>query len=295
MKNKTKVQEYFTAFVMLLPYIISFFMFFAYPLAKAFIISFQEFSFLGDIPPKFVGLLNYKEALTNKMFLDSIVNTFYYSILVVPTQLIIALILAVIVNDKVKFKDFFRTTYYLPTVTSPVAVSIIFLFLYKTDGLVNQILSHIGITPRNWFNEPSFVMPAIVSVAVWGSVGFYMVTFLSGLSTIPDQLYEAAEVEGAGEFTKLIKITIPLLKPMIFFNTVVSFISTLQMFDLSYIIGGSDGGPMGKAMTMVVMIYRTAFKEFNMGVASAMAFIVFGIIFILTLIQRKFFGEEMSY
>ncbi|MEZ0537497.1 carbohydrate ABC transporter permease [Caldicellulosiruptoraceae bacterium PP1] len=295
MGKKSKIDEYLTAYVMLLPYILSFILFLAYPLVKAFIISFQNFSFLGDNPTTWIGLNNYKDAITNKMFISSIINTLYYSVLVVPIQLIIALVLAVIVNDKVKFKNFFRTTYYLPNVTSPVAVSIMFMFLYKTDGLVNQIIKHIGITPRNWFNEPSFIMPAIVSVAVWGSVGFYMVTFLSGLSTIPEQLYEAADVEGAGEWTKFIKITVPLLKPMLFFNMVVSFIGTLQMFDLSFIIGGSEGGPMGKAMTMVVMIYKTAFKDFNMGLASAMAFILFIIIFILTAIQKKIFGEETAY
>lgn len=269
--------------------------FFLLPTLMAFILSFKEYSLLdntGMLNAPWVGLRNYLELLNDKLLLKALKNTFLYSSIVVPSQLIIALVLALICNSKIKFKEGFRTIYYLPTVTSAVAVSIMFLFLYKTDGLLNKFLGVFGIAPIEWFNNPNLSLFSMSTLAIWSSVGIYMVIFLAGLQGISKSLYEAAEIDGASKFQQFLYITLPQLRHVIFFNSVVSFIGTLQVFDQAYIISGGTGGPLDSTMTIVLYLYNVGFRDFKMGYASAIAFVLFGIIFILTTIQKKLFKEE---
>ncbi|EMT40017.1 carbohydrate ABC transporter membrane protein 1, CUT1 family [Thermoanaerobacter thermohydrosulfuricus] len=290
--KKRYLYEALSGYAFVLPFIASISIFLIGPLIYAFIISFKEFSFLNPEASRWVGFANYIKLFSDPTFKRALLNTTLYSLGVVPTQLIIALILALIVNSNIKGKTFFRVAYYIPTVTSTVAVSVIFLYLFKADGLVNVLLAKFGIQGPAWFNDVRFALPSIMMMAIWSSVGNYMVIFLAGLQDIPSELYEAAEVDGANKFQRFFKITLPMLRPIVFFNLVMSLIGTFQVFDQAYVVSQGTGGPLDATMTVVLDIYRTGFRDFNMGYASAMAFALFVIILILTLIQRKLFKEE---
>lgn len=290
--KKRYLYEALSGYAFALPFIASISIFLIGPLIYAFIISFKEFSFLNPEASQWIGFANYIKLLSDPTFKRALLNTTLYSLGVVPTQLVIALILALIVNSDIKGKTFFRVAYYIPTVTSTVAVSVIFLYLFKADGLVNALLTKFGIQGPTWFNDVRFALPSIMMMAIWSSVGNYMVIFLAGLQDIPSELYEAAEVDGANKFQRFFKITLPMLRPIVFFNLVMSLIGTFQVFDQAYVVSQGTGGPLDATMTVVLDIYRTGFRDFNMGYASAMAFVLFVIILILTLIQRKRFKEE---
>lgn len=269
--------------------------FFIGPLIVSFILSFKEYSLLDStsmLGAKWIGVDNYVNVFKDATFKRALLNTTIYSIGVVPVQLIIALLLALVVDGSVKGKTFFRTAYYIPTVTSTVAVAVMFLFIFKTDGLLNKFLGLFGLPGINYFNNPKYALPSIMAMAVWSSVGLYMVIFLAGLQDIPDVLYEAAAIDGANKFQRLFNITIPLLKPTFFFNFVVSLIGTFQTFDQSYVVSNGNGGPLDSTMTVVLYLYRVGFREFKMGYACAIAFVLFSIIFVLTMVNKIFFGEE---
>lgn len=290
-----RTREKIDGWLFVLPFVISALVFFIGPMLAAFMLSFKQYSLLDGVSmfkAKNVGLQNYIHAFKDTAFRTALKNTVEYSLVVVPVQLVIALLLALVVDSKIKGKTFFRIAYYVPTLTSTVAVSIMFLFLFNVDGIINKFLAVFHVTPKNWFSEPSFALPAIMMMAVWSSVGNYMIIFLSGLQDIPVSLYEAASIDGANSVQRFFKITLPLIKPTFFFNLIVSIIGTLQIFDQAYIISGGTGGPLGKTMTIVLYLYNKGFKEFQMGYASAIAFILFTMIFILTLIQKAIFKEE---
>ncbi|AEF17699.1 ABC-type transporter, integral membrane subunit [Thermoanaerobacterium xylanolyticum LX-11] len=291
--KKKYINETISGYAFMMPFVISISVFIIGPLIYAFIISFKDFSYLNPSSSHWVGFKNYIGLLNDQTFKRALLNTTIYSLFVVPTQLFIALILALVVDSDIKGKTFFRVAYYIPTVTSTVAVSVIFLYLFKADGLVNTILSKVGIHGQAWFNNVNFALPSIMMMAIWSSVGNYMVIFLAGLQDIPMELYEAAEVDGANKFQRFIKITFPLLRHVVFFNLVVSLIGTFQIFDQAYVVSGGSGGPLDATMTVVLDIYKTGFKDFNMGYASAMAFVLFLIILLLTLLQRLLFRDEM--
>lgn len=292
---KLATREKIDGWLFILPFVISALVFLAGPLLAAFMLSFKEYSFLDQTSmfgARWVGLRNYISMFSDSTFKKALLNTTIYACGVVPIQLVIALLLALVVNSSIKFKTFFRTAYYIPTVTSTVAVSVMFLFIFKTDGLFNKFLSLFNIQPISFFGNPKFALPTIMSMAIWSSVGLYMVIFLAGLQDIPDSLYEAASIDGASRFQNFRYITLPLLKPTFFFNLVVSLIGCFQVFDQAYVVSNGNGGPLDSTMTMVLYIYRTGFRDFEMGYACAIAFVLFAIIFILTMIQRKLFGEE---
>lgn len=292
--SSAKKREGLDGWLFVLPFVISALVFFIGPLIVAFILSFKKYSFLDGsmVNAPWVGLDNYIKAFKDPVFLKALSNTAIYSIGVVPTQLIIALALALVVDSKIKGKTFFRTAYYIPTITSTVAVAIMFMFLFKSDGVLNKFLGLFGMTPYTWYDDIRLALPLIMIMAIWASVGLYMVIFLAGLQDIPSSLYEAASIDGASKWQQLIYITIPMLKPTIFFNLVVSLIGTFQVFDQAYVISDGNGGPLNSTMTVVLYLYKQGFDEFNMGYACAIGFILFVIIFILTMIQKKFFGEE---
>lgn len=294
---KKETKEKIDGWLFTLPFVISALVFFIGPLIASFILSFKEYSFLDGVSilqAKSVGLNNYIKVFKDETFRVALGNTFKFALGVVPIQLTIALLLALVVDSNIKGKTFFRVAYYIPTLTSAVAVSVMFLFIFKVDGVLNKLLAIFGIAPKNWFTEPSFALPAIMAMAIWSSVGNYMLIFLSGLQDIPENLHEAAKIDGASKVQIFFRITLPLIKPTFFFNLVISVIGTLQVFDQAYIISGGNGGPLNKTMTVVLYLYNKGFKEFEMGYASAIAFVLFAIIFTLTLIQKKIFSEESA-
>lgn len=299
-KNKsymTKVAriEKIDGWLFVLPFVMLTIVFFIGPLIAAVALSFKEYSFLDSVSmfsAKSVGFSNYVSVLKDHTFRKALLNTTLYALGVVPIQLVIALLLAIVVDGKVKGKTFLRTAYYIPTVTSAVAVSVMFMYIFKTDGLLNKFTGLFGIPPYNFFGNYKLALPSIMTMAIWSSVGMYMVIFLAGLQDIPESLYEAASIDGASKNQLFFNITLPLLKPTLFFNLIISLIGCFQIFDQAYIVSGGNGGPMDATMTVMLDIYRTGFREFAMGKACAMAFILFFIIFLLTVVQKKLFGEE---
>jgi len=290
-------REKIDGWLFIAPFMILCLIFFVGPLLVAFMLSFKEYSFLDSntmFQAKWVWFQNYIDVLKNPTFRKALWNTTRYSVFVAPIQLVIALLLALVVNGGIKGKSFFRTVYYIPTQTSAVAVAVIFMFLFKQDGIFNKFTSLFGIQPHNFLTEPKTALPVIMSMAIWSSVGLYMVIFLAGLQDIPDSLYEAAGIDGASNWQRFRYITIPMLKPTIFLNVVVSMIGCFQVYDQAYVVSQGNGGPLDSTMTVVLYLTRTGFREFKMGQACATAFILFVIIFALTIAQKKLFGEETS-
>jgi len=294
MLKKKAASETLMGYFFMLPAIVSLATFMVGPIIYAFFLSFQEFTFLNPDLSHFVGLDNYLRMFEDERFLKALWNTSLYSLGVVPAQVALALMLALIVNSDIRGKTFFRVSYFLPTVTSTVAVSVMFLFLFKKDGLVNHFLGLFGIEERSWLMDVDFALPSIMLMAVWTTVGQFMVIYLAGLQEIPQDLYEAAEVDGAGAWRKFWHITLPMLRPTTFFIVIMSIIGTFQVFDQMYVISKGEGGPLDATLTVVLYLYNMAFEEFQMGYASAMAFFLFFVIFVLTLIQRKFFDQDTA-
>ncbi|MFA6075293.1 MAG: sugar ABC transporter permease [Negativicutes bacterium] len=270
--------------------------FFFIPLIGALLLSFREYSLLDGSPfsaGRWIGIQNYVTAFGDPTFLRALWNTCLYTGITVPAKLIISLALALICNAKiVKAKGFFRTVYYIPTITSSVAISIIFLYLFKADGLINMVLAKFGVAEIAWFYDPKVALPIIMLMATWAAVGFYMVIFLAGLQSIDPTLYEAAMIDGASEWQQFLNVTLPCLKPTIFFNLVVAMIGSFNIFDFAYIISGGLGGPADSTMTIVLYLYQTGFSYLKMGYASSIAFILFAIILALTFVQKQFFKED---
>ena len=286
--------EILAGYMFVLPVIAALATFTLGPILYSLYISFFKFSFLDPSSAKFVGFHNYVGLFKDPIFLKALANTSLYSLGVVPTQTILALLLALVIDQKIKGQTFFRVAYFLPTVTSAVAVSVIFIFLFKNDGLFNHFLHLLGLPGADWFNNTKFALPAIMSMAVWTTVGQFMVIYLAGLQDIPLEVYEAADIDGASKFQRFLYITVPMLKRTSFFVIVMSLIGTFQMFDQSYIISGGTGGPLNATMTVVLYLFNTAFKDMNMGYASAIAFVLFAIIFLITIIQKRLFDEESA-
>ncbi|WP_035452650.1 carbohydrate ABC transporter permease [Alicyclobacillus herbarius] len=289
--RKSAVDQALAGYLFIFPAIVALSVFLIGPIFYAFYISFQQFSFLDPQSAKFIGLGNYIRLFHDPVFLRALGNTSLYSLGVVPVQSAIALLLAIVVNQ-VRGKTFFRVAYYLPTVTSTVAVSVMFIFLFQPHGLLNQFLALFGIQGPNYFNSPTFALPAIMAMAVWSTVGQFMIIYLAGLQDIPDELYEAAAIDGASGWKVTRYITIPMLRRTTFLVIVMSLIGTFQVFDQAYVVSDGSGGPLNSTLTVILDLFNKGFKDMQMGYASAMAFVLFAIILILTLIQQFVLGRE---
>ena len=266
------------------------------PIILSFYLSFREYSlFDGNIITggKFVGLSNYTEALRDPSFIKSLKNVLYYTLMMVPSTVALSLGLALVANSKLRGKTIFRIIYYLPAITSIVAISIIFLFVFKLDGAVNAVLGIFGVEPISWFFNSAYAMPSIAAMGVWMASGFYMIIFLAGLQDIPTSYYEAARIDGANFLQSFVYITLPCLRGKMFFVVVSLLIGAFQLFDQVFIISGGSGGPGESTMTVILKVYQTAFRDLRFGYASSMAFILLIVILAVTLVQKKIFeGDE---
>jgi multiple sugar transport system permease protein len=292
--NEQKISYLFIA----LPAIV----FFIFQLAPVFISFFWSFTQYDVVhSPKFVGLENYKNILFNDpLFWTSIRNTVIYVLGVVPIGICFSLLLAVAIDQKIKFKNFFKSIFFLPTVTAIVAVSVIWKWLYAGEkyGLINYFIMKFGFQPIDWLASPTWLLPSIMIMSIWAGVGYNMIIFLAGLQTIPHVMYEAAEIDGAGFWKKFFHVTLPLLKPTIVFVTMMSFIFSFQVFEQVYIMTsgqGGIGGVLNSALTVVAYLYDRGFQKFQMGYASALAYIVFTMIFILTMINKRLMKSDVEY
>ncbi len=288
MKTK-KMQENIAGIILVLPIVVLMLVFIAGPALYSFLLSFQKHNILKPDEAAFILFDNYIELFKDEDFYQALYNTVRYSIVVVPVQTVIALLLANVANQKIRGKVFFRVAYYIPAVTSAVASAAMFMFLFNTNGIANKFLGIFGFEAVSWFNDPTFALPLAMIMAIWSTVGTQMLVFLAGLQDIPGEVYEAATVDGATGFQSFMKITVPMLKEKTMFVVVVGMIGCLQMFDQAFIISGGKGGPLGSTTTVVLYLYNKAFGENRLGYGSSVAIVLFIIIFTLTMLQRYFF------
>lgn len=271
--------------IFILPALIGTFIFIIIPIFCSFALSFTEWDLLNDI--KFVGFENYKNVLTEPDFLQILVNTFVYAIFTTVFAVIIPLLIASALNTKIRGAEVFKTIYFLPFITPAVVIAIVWSWIFDPNiGLIN----HIFNTHLSWLFDTRLAMPVLIFVSVWKLIGYNVVLFLTGFSTINQNIYEAAKIDGAGANETFFNITLPLLKPTIYFVTLVTAISSFQVFDLIYVM--TSGGPNNSTNVIVYSIYKYAFEYFDIGKSCALAYILFGIIFVLAIIQRKISAES---
>ena len=276
--------ERFWVWVFLAPTLIGLLLGSLGPVAAVIVISFADWDVLT--PPTFAGLDNYQRLITDTTFSKALSNTAYYFTLMVPTTTMLALLLALLMNQKLRAITWYRTVYFLPVVTSTVAVALVWSWIYAKDfGLLNFFLKSFGLEPVAWLSSAKWAMPAISIMAVWGNLGQGMIIFLAGLQAIPQSYYEAAEVDGANSWQKFFRITLPLITPSLFFYFIITMIDAFQVFEQIYVM--SEGRPTNNTITMVYYIYRNAFRNFKMGYASTQAIVLFAIIMVLTLIYWR--------
>jgi multiple sugar transport system permease protein len=290
-----QMRKQWSAYLFLAPTMILFGVFTVAAVIYAFYLSFHEWNILEPAKP-FVGLDNYQRLLGDERFGGAIVNTLYYTAASVPLTMGLGLLIALLLNNQIRARGFFRTLFYLPVVTPLVIAAIIWKWLYSGDfGLLNYYLIQLGIIdePFLWLADPNLAMPAVIITSVWKSVGFSMVVYLAGLQSIPEDFYDAAKVDGAVGWQRLKDITIPLLSSTTLFLAVVSVLGAFQVFTEIFIM--TNGGPLGRTTTIVYHIYQTAFKFFDMGYASAMAFGMFAMMFAFTLVQLRVMRGEVEY
>lgn len=290
MKRENKIFGIYAAYFFLAPAVGAIFVFFFIPVLAAFIISFTDFDIyaLSSLSnTRFVGFSNYAKLFDDPLFWTALKNTFYYVIGAGPISVIISLLAAMLLNSKlVKLKAVFRMFYFIPVVTTLVAVAIIWRFIYHPKfGLLNYLLSFVGINPIDWLGDPNWAMPAIMLMSVWKTFGYNMIIFIAGLQNIPDELYEAAVIEGSNAWQKFRNITLPLLTPTTIFVSIITMIGFFQLFAEPYIM--TQGGPLNKTLSIVGYMYQEGFRWWNMGYSASLAFVLFIIIFIATIIQLR--------
>ncbi|MCU7497092.1 MAG: sugar ABC transporter permease [Ignavibacteria bacterium] len=285
MKKEKKIVPY----LMIAPYVIHFLVFVSFPVVFSFILMFNQWNIIS--PMKFVGLQNFYRLFHDAQFFRAILNTLIFLVIHIPLQIATALFFAVLLNQKVRFIGFFRAAYFLPVIVSGVVVTILWQQLYAFEsGLFNRLLSSVGLAKVGWLVNPGVAMPSIAIMATWKNVGLYIVLFLVGLQTVPPQLYEAAELEGAGQWQKFLYVTFPMINPTVFLVLVLSTIGGFSLFIEPYVM--TDGGPLNSTLSAVLYIYRQGFYYYHMGYAAALGFFFAAIILLVIVIQRRYIEKE---
>ena len=283
-KNKSNI---ITALLFILPAVIGIAVFVIIPVICSFSLSFTDWDLLNEI--KFVGLDNYKSILTDSLFWKMLGNTFVYAISVSVLGVIIPLVLACIINNKIRGSEFYKTAYFIPFITPMIVIALVWQWIFDPNiGAVNTLLNlHI-----NWLYDKAYAMPVLIVVSVWKLIGYNMIILLSGLASINQEVLEASKIDGANEIDTFRHVTVPMLSSTIFFVVVITSISSFQVFDLIYMM--TQGGPENSTMVLVYAIYKYAFEYFDVGRASAIAYVLFAIIFVLVLFQWKL-RKKMVY
>ena len=279
------------AYLFLLPSISGFLIFTALPVVAALALSFVDWNLLR--PPRFVGMANYVDVLTrDPIFRTAFWNTAYFTVTIVPLQLAFGLLLAVALNQGIRGIELYRLIYFMPVVTTIVAAALVFQFMFNRDfGIISALFWKLGewtglpITPPDWLNSTRWAKPAVVILTLWKNVGFTMVIYLAALQGVPAELYEAARVDGASSWQRFRNITIPMVSPTTFFLLLIQMIGAFQLFSEAYVM--TRGGPAQSTLTIVYYIYQNAFQFGRMGKASSMAWVLFAIVFVFTLLQNR--------
>lgn len=276
-------QKYLALAVLLGPSLIGMFVFLMLPVASSFVLSFSSWDLIGEI--QWIGLDNYWKALADPAVLGALRNTVTFIVGYLPVTVGIALGLALLLNRRIKGRVAFRAVYFVPVVTSWVAVSLIWKWLLNPQyGLVNIALGWLGIKGPGWLFDPAWAMTGVILTSIWKDIGFVTVIYLAGLQDIPDHLYEAASLDGTTPWQRFWHITVPMLMPTTFFVTTISLISSFQVFDQVWVM--TQGGPAGATSVMVELIYKNAFSYYQMGYASAISWVLFALIFAVTVAQN---------
>jgi multiple sugar transport system permease protein len=289
MKQTTREAIY--GYLFILPWVLGFVIFTIGPMIGTFAISLFDTDFLTK--NEFVGFQWYRSMIGDTLVHKAFINTAIYAFVTVPVGTFLALMIAVLLNQGIQGQSIWRTIYYLPSIVSGVAVAILWRWLYQPDvGLFNTLLSYVGIQGPRWVFSEAWAMPSIILVALWGA-GAPMLIFLAGLQGIPTALYEAAEIDGAGPITRFFYITIPMLTPTIFFNVVLSIIGSWQVFTQALIL--TDGGPNNATLTVVLHLYRTGFRNFYFGYASAQAWVLFLVVLVFVVLALRSASSWVHY
>src|SRR5215211_295808 len=276
-------------FAFAVPALCLFALFSIYPIARTFFLSFFDYSVVD--PPHPVGLENYRQLLGDPRFHSSLFNSFRYVVFTYVPVWILALLLALALNTRIRARSVFRTIYFVPVVMSWVVVSVIWKLIFHRNGLLNTtFLDPIGIPPKNWLTDVSLAPDAITLMSAWKELGFFMVIFLAGLQTIPSDLYEAGKVDGSTNFQVFRHITLPLLQPTILFATVIGLVTGLQVFIPQFVM--TQGGPVNSTLVLTLDIYQTAFVFLDGGKAAAMSVVLFAIIALITLAQFRLYRSR---
>ncbi len=295
-KRKSKIawREAIWGYLFIAPGMLGLLVFTLFPVLFALGISFTNWSILAK--PEFVGAANYLKLTRDPVFSKVMLNTLYYTAVSVPLNLIFSLFFAVILNQKIRFLALFRTAYFLPVVSASVAVSMVWMWLLDSNfGLINTALVATGLDPVAWLSNPKTAMPAIIIVSVWKSMGWNMIIYLAALQDVPEELYDAAKIDGANKWKMFRFVTLPLITPAIFFTAITGFIGSFQGFDLVYNM--TQGGPARSTSVIGYYIWEQAFKYSKMGYGAALAYVLFLVILVITLIQWQarrnwVYGEE---
>jgi len=277
-------------YLLVSPYIIHFFVFIAFPVVFSIVLTFHKWNIIS--PMEYTGFANYLRLFQDALFLKSILNTLIFLIIHIPLQIIVALFLAEVLNQKIHLRGFFRAAFFLPVVVSGVVVTILWQQLYGFDtGLLNKILITLGFGKVGWLIDPKIAMPSIAIMATWKNVGLYIVLFLVGLQTVPKHYYEAADLEGATHWQKFFKITLPMINPTIFLVVILSTVGGFSLFIEPYVLTG--GGPLNSTLSAVLYIYKQAFFYYHMGYSATLGLFFALIILSVVIIQKKFIESEV--
>ncbi|MDF2588774.1 MAG: binding-protein-dependent transporter inner rane component [Anaerocolumna sp.] len=269
-------------FFYILPWLIGFLIFKLYPFASSLYYSFTDYDLFKDLV-SFIGLDNYKNIFETAKIRKAFIVTFKYAFMTVPLKLTFALFIAYILNFKIKGVNLFRTMYYIPSILGgSIAIAVLWKFLFQANGLVNQVLKVVGITGPNWLGDSRYSLLVISLLRVW-QFGSPMVIFLAALKSVPTDLYEAAAIDGASKLKQFIKVTVPLITPVIFYNLVTQLCQAFQEFNAPFVI--TEGGPLGSTTLISMLVYQNAFKTYQMGFASAISWLLFLIVMTLTIIS----------
>lgn len=305
-----------SGYLFILPALAVILVFRFYPILQAVRMSFFKWGMAGPLHP--VGLGNFGRLLADAKFYQSLGNTFWYVLFVVPLTIIISLLFAQLLNQKIAGRGIYRTVYYLPVVTSIVAVSVVWKWIFNPDrGILNAMFHLIGIDGLKWLNDargifaiilsplpvelpgflagPSIALCALIIMAIWHNIGYCVIIALAGLQNVPEQYYEAARIDGAGAWTTFRRITLPLISPTVFYLIVTQSIFAFNTFTPVYVMTQPPGGPLGTTKLVVFYLYEQAFKLWNLGYANAIAFVIFIIIFFMTQFQKRFIESRVHY
>lgn len=284
--------EVITGYLFLVPNIFGVLIFTAIPVVVSFLLSFFSWELIR--PPVFVGFQNFKNLLNDDNFIQVVKNTIYYVGVYVPVNIILAIIIAVWICSVTKGTTIFRTAFFLPVLVPTVAAAFLWKYLLHPEiGVVNMALNLIGITGPSWLGNTKTAMLGIIMMSGWKQVGYNMVIFIAGIKSIPAQLFEAAKIDGANSWQRFWKITLPMISPALFFGIVMTVITSFQVFDQAYIM--TLGGPANATNTIVMYIYQNGFQYFKMGYAASMAWLLFVVIFIMTMMQMKVQNKWVNY